>query len=638
MVDHTDPAFWGFSTGWQWTHEDFYLQRGFAQDDLVYPLPDLALEPEQTNHDFQENDSHALPVSIHEAPLPQAADSLGSLLPGDGVSLRNSAVSTPSLRTVLGTMVEDATTAHFTAMSAKWEDFSKRLTSFISTRGGQSPRSPKPHLLDGLVEQYFDHFHPLWPFVPSRDTSRDVLHPLLYLTLTSIGALYSGTNAAARYGSILHGMIREVLLRSERLRDQTTESEALDIGRSMLLTQVAALYFEQDGAFSAAQRLGATLSDHAQRMRLFALKPATLFHRHQHDVFRPIDNSMLQGRKMLAFGIMRAETFMSVLFNKKPLISYEEINLPLPSPNHAREVFHAISGSESVAEQRTEMLFSDLVRIALDEDEVLPALKPVDVELLLFGLQHEVWRFSHDPDIFKRLIQTARPVLTAAESGLKSAPDHLDCTGRRMRSLQNDYLRVIKALDKWKAALTHCQLSHSLPENRSIYLSALILYELSFLRLCAPLNSIQQTAYRLHEPSASDTAVAEDITAWTFTPEAREAIHHARIIWQMLDTETSRSEKTQAKYNILALIALHHTAALVWLVAGTEAQKDQSFCAQNDGSAGDFLLRRDNTEVLMNQFEDLYPKITSSWGQQSSFAKMVRALADNPFALNTQEQ
>ncbi|PPJ57912.1 hypothetical protein CBER1_09956 [Cercospora berteroae] len=283
------------------------------------------------------------------------------------------------------------------------------------------------------------------------------------------------------------------------------------------------------------------------------------------------------------------------------------------------------------------MLFSDLVRIALDEDEVLPALKPVDVELLLFGLQHEVWRFSHDPDIFKRLIQIARPV-SATNPGLPSTQDHLDCTGRRMHSLQKDYLRVVKALDKWKAALTHCQLSHPLPENRSVYLSALILYELSFLRLCAPLNSIQQTAYRLHEPSASDTAVAEVISAWTFTPESSEAIHHARTIWQMLDTESSRIKDTQAKYNILALIALHHTAALVWLVAGTEAQKDQSFCARNDDPAGGFLLRKENTEVLMNQFEDLYPKITSSWGQQSSFAKMVRALADNPFAPVTQEQ
>ncbi|KAM3425741.1 hypothetical protein BST61_g7673 [Cercospora zeina] len=320
-ADHIDPAFWGFSTGWQWTHEDFYLQRGRAQDDMIFPLPELAIDSGHAGQVMHEDELRALPTSMHETNSPQPADCYGGLLPSSGTSLRTSAVSTPSMRAILSSMVEDATTTHANAMAAKWADSSRRLSSFIFTRGNQASKSPQLHLLDGLIEQYFDHFHPLWPCIPRKSANSNTLHPLLYLTLTSIGALYSGTNAAARYGSVLHGMIREVLVRSERLRDQTTESEALDIGRSMLLTQVTALYFEQDGAFSAAQRLGATLGDHTQRMRLFALKPATYTTHHTNDGLSSSDDSMLQGRKMLAFGILRAETFMSVLFNKKPLTS-----------------------------------------------------------------------------------------------------------------------------------------------------------------------------------------------------------------------------------------------------------------------------------------------------------------------------
>lgn len=625
-------GYWPFSTAWQWAHEGLYLHgnEDIFSDSAMETM--LANEQTDASGGRQHRGSSSVPIQTAQPILlPESPQDVFQLRIGDR---EIQTVDAPSLKSVVRAMVEFAadcpvSSEQQNAIEQSWHKFSLQLSQFITPTSHANQRGGE-YLLDDLTNQYFDNFHPLWPLVP-RDASMQVsIHPLLYLTMTSIGALYSGKNAAASYGSEMHQRIRKVLTHRSTRRD-TLETHALDVGRAMLLAQVTALYFEQNGAFSAAQRLGAALNAHAHRMRLFTARK--LVHE---TALRNHDLLLVEGRSMLAYGMLRAETFMSVFFNRKPLLSSEEINIPLPFGRYMNE---AQPGSSSSLYSTTTgvLLFADLVRLALEPEEALPSLRPVDCELLLFGLQHEVWRFSHDPDLFARLTgasapdeeySNGRPV--SSSSNASNSQDLLDLTTRRrMKNLKRDYSRTVTALKKWREGLAKCQLDYPPDQNRSTFLSGLILYELSFLRLFAPLEAIQQTAYQMQNLPTSDGQVVAQIRLWSQCNAANRALQSARDIWRILYQETSRSASKRAKYNILALIALTQAAAVVWAIVGLEAFPHEHFT--NEGEPGNIQLQRTSNRSLMMLFADLYPRITASWGIQSSFSRVVTNLADSAF-------
>lgn len=539
---------------------------------------------------------------------------------------------------VVENIVKLATSHHSTSIpigNHQWQYYSSQLSQIVGDQADVD-------MLKIFVEQYFDNFHNLWPLVFPDYRASTRLHPALYLTLTSIGALYS-TSAKAAYGSLMHKSLRTVLLDLPLGRDHT-RSQGLDVGIAMLLTQVAALYFEQEQAFSAAEKLGSALVSLAHRMRIFsplrvAQAPAPA------DPRKPsAEDELQESQRMLAFGMLRAETFLSVLFNRKPRLSYEEMNLPPPRLLWMQPLAGLGQGKTPATPPPEDHFFSDLVRIALDKEEALPALRPIDVELMLFGLQSDVWRFCQDPEIFDRLgvssmssLQSAPPISvlpkfsnSVEKSGVE---DPLNLTARRMRNFKQEYQRTVDALNDWKKTMNHVQLSHHPDHYRSIYLSGLILYELSFLRLNAPVEAIQQVAYQFHEPSANDNHLLHQIYRWTCREDAVVAVRHAGSIYHLLKKETSRTREPRTKYNIMTLIAIHHAAAVFWAVTGSEDQVNryvlQSICSNTEDSQS-IALRRGNTSKLMHQFADLCSQITRSWGLQSSFTKMIQQLALNP--------
>jgi hypothetical protein len=625
-MDLDAGAFWPFSTSWQWAHEELYLQNN-----------DALLSLDGTNA-VDYNLHHGLSYDSSSLPQPGSTASAALMFdvphPGtaNGESLTNGHPQGP-LQSLSDTVAELVRQAVRKDGDGQWGFWSFRLSQIMELPSSGDETIEKREFLDRLIDQFFIHFHPLWPFVPARGNDTTPWHPLLFLTLSSIGALYSGPTAAAKYGSLMHAKLRVALL-DYPIKSDDPEKEVLDIGRAMLLTQVAALYFEQEGAFSAAEQLGARLNAHAHRMRLFTLKKQSC--RSNSRAIAEQDAGMIEGRRMLAYGMLRAETYMSVFFNRKPMLSYEEIDLPLPVAQQVQPGNGAARGVRAVQDLPCNgLLFSDLVRIALDVDEPLPLLRPVHLELLIFGLQNDVWRFCHDPEIFIRLIQRNDPETTGniasntTSRQQAAAADPLNQSNRKMAKLASDRTSLFAALEKWTQAMSQSQLLFPVDDFRSAYLSGMILLKLSLLRLSAPVDAVLQIAYQAHDLSTVDASIHEHVVAWLASPKVHDAVTHSRAIWLLLSAETSRSGLQQAKYNILALIALHIAAAVTWAVAGTNVQPDACFLESQNAS--DLTLQRENTKSLMLLFSDLYPKITFSWGMQSSFSKIVGRLADHSF-------
>jgi hypothetical protein len=494
-----------------------------------------------------------------------------------------------------------------------------------------------------------------------------LLHPLLYLTLTSIGAMYGGIQSA-HFGTLMHCRLRQSLTTGLDFGEFFDE-DLVWLGQARLLTQVAALYFGQSQAFSYAQHLGGILVAQARRMNLFkALRCRT-----DDSVSasqRPISERLtrwlyLEARRRLAFGILRAETYTSVLLGTRPLVSPEEIDLELPYADSIwrgaplpPEIFLAMVERDRAS--RLKQRFSDVVRIAFERDEAPSALDPLGHELLLFGLQQSVWRFSHDHDIFLRLtgnmesssqlgydgLDTVAVSLQISNHSISAMPagqsvelppssipeDHLRGSPKRMNGLQTDLDGLIVALQRWKESLRFIRNAISLQQHRNSVLSSLLLYHLSYVRLQAPIEDMHHVSYRIADKRPVEKQIIDDMCEWANSRRAIITVQHACIIWSLINREVRRPEGARAQFNFLAFTGLHHAAVALWTFMGAHNGLESQgawFIEPLVDSEPKIAVNRSHSRAILVLFSQVFNLVGP--GRWSSFGAAALKLSDCPF-------
>ena len=524
-----------------------------------------------------------------------------------------------------------------------WQHMSIRIAEtfrFDSWPSGDSKSS-----LYRMMEMYKENFSPLWPLLSGKDFDPDRLHPLLFLTVVSIGCMY-GTTRECKFGNILHEHIRKHLAES-LIGLESGESDILWLGQARLLTQVAALYFGQRRGFSYAQHIGAILIAQARRMDLFSTLGSggsgSNSIEHQLSTWQNGES-----RKRLVFGILRADIFASVLLNTRPLLSAEEIYLDLPADDKLWRDLDKISQDQLVAHLRTEipgtlgLPFCDLIRVAEDREEALPNLNARGYELLIFGLQDRVWRFSHDRTMFPRLTgqsshTTHQPngAFPSPVGGRHSIPnssqsDQLGITFRQMNDLRDDCRRITQTLQKWEQTFATTRTSPRFNKDRTCVMSSMLLLHISYMRLCAPLSDLHSVAYAIMDKKSFDQAKLKALYEWAESPEAMQAVGSVQQIWSFLHHESNRSGPEKARYNLLAFSGLHHAAVIIWAFAGAHPEQSSEIpdLPGCDDSAP-IPLRRDNSGTLLRNVVSLYKRlIPRGW---ISFAAAAEHLAAHPF-------
>jgi len=124
--------------------------------------------------------------------------------------------------------------------------------------------------------------------------------------------------------------------------------------------------------------------------------------------------------------------------------------------------------------------------------------------------------------------------------------------------------------------------------------------------------------------------LVQSVVEWSCTENANVAIKHACSMWTLIEKETSRPTTSQARYTILTVISVYQAATVIWAVAGACEQSRQSLDMMGSSKHIDkhqIELCKANTHNLMDEFAALFPKMTSTWGVQSSFLKMILGLA-----------
>lgn len=515
---------------------------------------------------------------------------------------------------------------------------------FVSTEVCRVFRLSQPHegddcILIQMVHLYKKTLLPLWPMICEKSLEDPAsLHPVLFLVAVSVGAMCLDHNASV-FGTIMHKRLRTSLITCF-IDNDMPEPDTTWLAQARNTIQVVSLYFGQELELTCAQHLGAVLVSQARRMNLFrrtGMEDFLVGSTPEEQVAAWI---WAETRRRVAFGIFRADVSLSILMNCPPTISADELDIPLPYPDSLwlsigkQSPQDLLAALERERTKRNETLFCDLIRIMLDRDEVLPNMETRDYELLLFGLQEQVWKFSHDPDMFQRL--TGRPFQNEqhAESldmemcqGLNGSAahtrDHLQVSHREMKDLSVDRRRLSKALEKWSQSFNASRFRPGFTKDRGSILNSLLLFHTHHLQLNASLHVLHHIADRICDKMTIDYKRLQTAIRWAQTAQARNASHHASKIRLLLDNEAKLNPMKESRYTMLSFVGLYHASVVLWTCFGASRDSEQSpFAASTDNSDGCYSSR--SSEILRS-IVFLYPKLKCmGWGV---FVERIRTLS-----------
>lgn len=223
-------------TAWPWLHENlFLLQNGGKQANRRPGVQQKSRDP-----------------SYSTANSPRESESEGSV--ATATSDRMSSTLSP-LSNVIENLVAYAANTAFAPddrliRRRYWESLSLQLADIFNTFTGETAVDPHRTLYQ-LVETYLSNFNTAWPLLNQEQLDAESHHPVLFLVVGSIGAMY-GHGLQRQYGTLMHERLRRLL--SASLYDLEGPDDGLVwLAQARVLTQVSALYFGQHQGFSYAQ-------------------------------------------------------------------------------------------------------------------------------------------------------------------------------------------------------------------------------------------------------------------------------------------------------------------------------------------------------------------------------------------------
>ena len=506
------------------------------------------------------------------------------------------------------------------------EDTSKKMVDTFELRqDGIEPEMA----LDYFVGLYFKHFYLLWPLFHQKTLQTVHLDsPYLYLTLSAVGSAFAGQRAWS-YHSLLLNALRTKLT-TACFCDCMPEHQLEYLLGSLELVRISFMYFGHPRALTATQMIGGALIYVARRLDLFggAILSGQLPHALNQKVGSPqwIRN---ETRKHLAVGLLMLESDVSLLFGTRPLVSAEEFGIALPC-SHGVWISESPSPPVLTGENREMFLFSHLVHIALDPNEVYPILDPFVMKMILHGLQDQVWRFSYEHG-FMYQFRRSSPGVCSFRQGNQTSTDFLDHSLRPMRAYWQGRNNLIAALDRWKRTLAGNALPDHAKSQRSSLLAGHLLFHLSFMKIHAPISAIHKlfldTSSRNSNPSA--ICLLKD---WAGTEDGIAAARHALTVRALLQSELDRNEEDRAKFMVLSQLGMFHAAAILWALAGS--CPEPGLMIDDPLTNQDITIGRGSVSDLMRSYTKILSLVALKWYGMSSIQTTVSDMAKISFPLD----
>ncbi|CAI4217822.1 unnamed protein product [Parascedosporium putredinis] len=491
--------------------------------------------------------------------------------------------------------------------AAHWRAMSYKVKEAFEIHADAAPADTP--LLDHFVHLFVQHFEPLWPLFSPQTLDIHQLHPLLYLVLTTIGAMYHDDDpGSAAYGNMMHGSARTCLMSPLEL--DSPDGDLVWLAQARVSTQMATLYFGQPRAFSYAQHLGALLAAQARRMDLFSDAYAK---RGAADFRNPVASDQdrlhawlrLETRRRLAFAIFRAESYTSVLLHARPLVWLGEIDLAFPSCETVwrSEKLPPRLCLQLIENDRTpgrDLRASDEMLLGDDSEETRfptasaaatsalqldgsvtagsatgipsPGMSSIGAE----STQSQSQSNNHNHQ--QQQQQQQRTTLLATNARPLNLPPHpwseverLESAPRRMADMAAGHARLLRAWQKWEAGVPWVKSLVRTDADRSSLMSSLLFYHLAFVHLSCPVSSLHQIQYGLADGRAPEPDHLALAYRWARSSRGRLTAERAMSICSLIGKQGPDARRRRAadvKFNLLAYIALHRAIVVLWAFAG----------------------------------------------------------------------
>lgn len=246
-------------TAWPWLHEDLFLQQNWiglqdfrldsfegpapSQTDVIATFVEEGQGASNSNLDQYTRHNKAVPAILTPGEACRAnieasqhalntqssnqADSstlfsrYNSQLPSsmalfadrdlESAKLCENAAVTSTQMTVLSELIAYARQASLEPPSrgghaTYWYSMSMRLRESFNLFSELGPNASAILCLDYLVHLYWENFWALWPMISVYFIDASIIEPVLYLAISSIGAMY-GRSKASHFGVLLHKVL-----------------------------------------------------------------------------------------------------------------------------------------------------------------------------------------------------------------------------------------------------------------------------------------------------------------------------------------------------------------------------------------------------------------------------------------------
>ncbi|KAH8700971.1 hypothetical protein BGW36DRAFT_425771 [Talaromyces proteolyticus] len=494
-------------------------------------------------------------------------------------------------------------------------------------------KGKKTHLLHTFVTSFFDNFSPLWPISWRQGFDHDAVEPLLYLTMTAIGAMYAGCPSAASYGLILHQELCAVLPDCCLLcADIETKLEA--IFEALLLSEIMSLYRGDSQASTYVKHASAILVAHARRIGVFLELPAQQFKDSTLEICHDQTEKKLQQwirmerRRRMAFGFLRCEVFSSIIFNTRPIIAAEDLRLRAPC-DHGVWMYVGPEWRDKLLSVVEKVvcypLYSDLMcTITKWDRSQIPLLDPYTHELVLYGLQISLLTSCHNSSKLFSNFQNSDQLSTNDPSVV--------ITDWQTPIEDLTLSKILRHIDEWKTVQDKFQAAGHNGTDKLRNPSAQLLYHMGYIRSNADLVVLQEIlSYDNNSPlrTESQERAFRKVCWWATTDAAKVALLHACHVWAVAEKYLmmqSHLANSSLRYDqgidIFSVISLCYAAIVIWVMAELCPNIDIQVGHPDNNDADFLVVNSGNIRQGIEKISDVVTRASPPSWQTASFLVM----------------
>ncbi|KAG0152865.1 hypothetical protein PDIDSM_2670 [Penicillium digitatum] len=191
-------------------------------------------------------------------------------------------------------------------------------------------RMPPASVINAWVQLYFEHFHPVFPFLHKPSFGTSDTHWLLMFAVSAIGAQFSELPQSQACSRAMNEIVRRSA--SYLCENNNQKSRELWLTQAILLNQLALRYSGERRALEIAESLQALPVTLARRKRLFT---SHLPHERLYHLDLPLDQrwqiwTLDEERRRTGFAIWLVDSAFQTDFDLTPVMRVHEMQNSLP--------------------------------------------------------------------------------------------------------------------------------------------------------------------------------------------------------------------------------------------------------------------------------------------------------------------